>query len=368
MLSDLLIPAAFAAEETAAASSSLIDLLGQGLLGLVVFALGLVLAMAARSRVKAFVEARAGEQHRTLVLLYSRITFIGIALTGALVGLMTAGVPLQLFAGGLGLGVGLAIRDPLENFIASMMLLVQDKFGVGDRVQIGEERGTITDIGIRTTTLRGFDGVQITIPNIDIISSRVTCLTRNPLRRISIEMWAGYDEDIDRCKEIILATLKKDPRVEVEPTPTVRMIGFGDANITFEARAWVTTETWLDAKSDLMRDIWNALAEANINISYTVQTLRIDKENSGILADQNPETPRHPLLQRLAREQPVLAPEPELLKNLEAIEQAKSEPAFAELPAEPATIPTEPITIQSAPEMPVATNPEPVKIAAGPAA
>ena len=104
------------------------------------------------------IQKRVGDQHQEMVILYTRVTFVSVFGIGLIVSLIVAGLPLELFSGALGLGLGLAMKDTMANFISGLILLSNDKYTIGDVIKIGAFSGTIVDIQSRATSLRGFAG------------------------------------------------------------------------------------------------------------------------------------------------------------------------------------------------------------------
>ena len=88
----------------------------------------------------------------------------------------TVGVPLTTFVtvlGVAGLGISLAMQDILKSFVAGTYLLFERPFRIGDEISVKDQRGTVEDIGIRTTRLRNKDNVQIIIPNMVVFAEVV---------------------------------------------------------------------------------------------------------------------------------------------------------------------------------------------------
>ena len=94
-------------------------------------------------------------------------------------------------AGIVGLAIGFAVRDTVENFIASIMLSVRQPFRPNDTVEIEGDTGKVIRLTSRATILLSFDGNHIRIPNATVFKSRIVNFSRNPERRFTFELGMG---------------------------------------------------------------------------------------------------------------------------------------------------------------------------------
>lgn len=296
--SSWLIPIAYAATE--ADKTDTATTIGNILLALGVLVAAILLGVLLRKLTERSIRKHHGDSHQELVLLYGRIVLAITATIGVLVALQIAGAKLEWFAGALGVGLGLALQGVLGNFIAGIILLTQDKFTIGDYVLLGERdtnqlgsgagstnAGTITDISGRCTTLLGLDGGQISVPNLTMLSSKVTCYTKNPVLRLDIEIGVGYGTDFEKTSQLILDVVKKNHAVEITPAPIVLVKEVASSAVTLLVRFWVESRTkWWTTRSEITRDIFVALQSAGVDVPYPIRTLRVDSVSSDLLARQ----------------------------------------------------------------------------------
>ncbi|MBU1089352.1 mechanosensitive ion channel family protein [Patescibacteria group bacterium] len=308
-----LIPVAFAASQEAEKVPLIPDALMKIILGVAAFAATYFLATFFRNWVQRIIRNRQGDQHEEVCILYGRIIFTTTFVVGTMIALTVMGAPLEWFTGGIGLGLAFSLRSFLANFFAGIVLLSNSKFNLGDFVILSPDiSGTIVDIQSRATSLRGVDGGEVTIPNLKVLESAVKCFTKNPIRRHAIEIGVGYGSNIREACELLQKVISANKNAQPEPSPVVLVKEVADSAVILEARFWTESATkWWKIKSDITRDIFNALNEAKIDIPYPVQTLRVDEFSSDILA-------KNPLL----------------LKNLENIEKSKHEEVFKQTPNE----------------------------------
>jgi small conductance mechanosensitive channel len=114
-------------------------------------------------------------------LLVGRLLAILVVIIGAGTVLDIVGVPLSAlvaFFGVVGLAISLALQDILKNLVAGLYLLFERPFRLGDLITIKDQKGVVETIGIRTTTLRTDENVEILIPNMTVFTDVVTNRTQ----------------------------------------------------------------------------------------------------------------------------------------------------------------------------------------------
>jgi small-conductance mechanosensitive channel len=112
----------------------------------------------------------------SLRLLIGRLVYLAVLALGIVTILDAFGVPLSALVtivGVIGLGISLALQDILKNFFAGTYLLFERPFRIGDEISVKDHRGIVETVGIRTTTLRTADNVQVLIPNAMVFSDVV---------------------------------------------------------------------------------------------------------------------------------------------------------------------------------------------------
>ncbi len=116
-------------------------------------------------------------------LFITRVTFIGVLLSGILLALGASGIHVAALAtlmGALGLAVSLSLQDVAKNVVAGLYLLMERPFKRGDEITVNAFTGRIETIGLRTTTLRTDDGRQVIVPNTIVLSDIVLKQPRKP--------------------------------------------------------------------------------------------------------------------------------------------------------------------------------------------
>ncbi len=204
-------------------------------------------------------------------LLVSIIKSIGyiVVLLSALpvIGIDTSTVGLGLSAI-MGLILGFGLQDTWANMGAGIWLAIIRPFDKGDYVEVAGYSGIIQSIGVMSTTLKTFDNTVITIPNKSIWGSPIVNYTREPIRRITLNIGVAYGTDLNKALNIALETVKKHPRVLEDPAPAVVVTELADSSVNLQVRAWVKKEDFGSTKAELIKMLYEELNKANIEIPF----------------------------------------------------------------------------------------------------
>jgi len=180
-----------------------------------------------------FVENLVRQAVRIGVLLLALVLALDLMGIAALVGAVLGA------AGVLGIAVGFAFRDIVENYLAGILLSIRQPFAVRDHVRLAGEEGRIVRLTGRETVLMTPDGNHVQIPNATVFKAVITNLTRNPRRRVVFTVGVAPDEVIDRAVVVAKGTLEGIPGVLAKPGPAVRVQELADSSVTLQAVAWV---------------------------------------------------------------------------------------------------------------------------------
>ena len=142
-------------------------------------------------------------------------------------------------AGIVGLAIGFAVRDTVENFIASIMLSIRQPFRPNDTVEIEGDTGKVIRLTSRATILLSFDGNHIRIPNATVFKSRIVNFSRNAERRFTFQLTVAPDADLAHAQSLALKTLEGLPFVLNAPKASVWIDSVGDSWVTMGMAAWI---------------------------------------------------------------------------------------------------------------------------------
>ena len=207
------------------------------------------------------------------------ITGYFIAGYGIFLAIAAMGVDLGKFgllAGALGVGIGFGLQGIVANFIAGLVLAFERPIQVGDTIEVNGMMGDVTNIGVRSSSIRTFDGSEVIIPNSTLITNDVTNWTLSDRKkRRDINVGVAYGTDPHQVMEIIKKVANEHPNVLKTPAPWALFDGFGESSLNFRIRIWTTMDTGMTTKSDVAMAIYDALKEAGIQIPFPQHDLHL---------------------------------------------------------------------------------------------
>nr|WP_152875284.1 mechanosensitive ion channel family protein [Acinetobacter portensis] len=226
---------------------------------------------------------------QNLVLVLNRVGSSAIIFIGFLIAMVIAipgFTPGQLMSA-LGVGsvaIGFAFKDIFQNLLSGILILLGEPFKIGDDIIVSGMEGTVEDIQIRATFLRSPDGRRIVIPNATVYTSAVTVNTAYTRRRCEFIVGIGYEDDIQKAREIILNILDRDTSILSQPGFSVNVSSLADFSINLTVRWWVnTTETTIaNSISHVQEHIIDGFAQHDINIPYPIQEVKVHRGASVI--------------------------------------------------------------------------------------
>ncbi len=228
----------------------------------------------------------------SLLINYSIITL------GFVAAISAAGMEwskLAILAGALGVGIGFGLQNLVNNFVSGLILIFERPIKVGDTIEFGTLLGRVLRIGIRSSTVRTYEGAEVIVPNGNIISSEVVNWTlSDKLRRIEILVGVAYGTDPEKVINILKGIVAEHDSILKNPEPVVLFTEFGDSSLNFSLRFWTADfEEWLNLKSEITVLVNKALKEANIEIPFPQRDLHlrsVDPEISNELKAKDKKT------------------------------------------------------------------------------
>ncbi len=217
-----------------------------------------------------FIEALIAQVVRLVFILLGLVAAMNvIGATGLLGSILGA-------AGLLGLAIGFAVRDTIENYIASVLLSVRQPFAPNDHVIIQGYEGRITRLNSRATMLTTFDGNEVRIPNTIVYKAEITNFTRIPERRFMFEVGIGYENDSCCALADALAATKSVDGVMADPAPFVLIDRLGDYSVVLKIFGWVdqTKSDFGKVRSEAIRAVKQAFERNHISIPEPIQNIR----------------------------------------------------------------------------------------------
>ncbi|ETW10666.1 mechanosensitive ion channel MscS [Roseivivax marinus] len=219
-------------------------------------------------------------------------------------------------AGIVGLAIGFAVRDTVENFVASIMLSLRQPFRPNDLVEIAGDVGRVIRLTSRATILLSLDGNHIRIPNATVFKGRIVNYTQNPARRFSFDIGIDPDADLEATRQLAQSALKAQPFVLGDPEELVWIENITESGAILRVTGWIDqNETgFVTARGDAIRLVKAAIEAAGVAIPDT--TYRIRLEGAGNASDIAERT------QQSARSTPPLRSESTARSDRQSEEQA----------------------------------------------
>jgi len=195
--------------------------------------------------------------------------------------LVSVKIPLTVFAfagGALAIGLGFGMQTMLKNFVSGIILLFERPFRVGDVLDVGGQRGTVTSIGLRASVLQLWDGIETLIPNSSLLENNVSNWTYSDRKvRFLVSVGVAYGSDPRQVIQLLAEVAERHGLVEKDPKPQVFFTEFGPSTLIFELRFWVDVAKANAAQvsSDLRIMIAGTLAENGIRIDFPQRDIHL---------------------------------------------------------------------------------------------
>ncbi len=228
------------------------------------------------------------ELGRGVPFAISAVVKYGVITLGFLlaVGAMGMGMDkITILLGALGVGLGFGLQNVVNNFVSGLILIFERPIQIGDSVEVGSVAGTVKRIGIRSSTIRSFEGADITMPNGTLLSDALTNWTMSDrTRRIEVSVGVAYGCDPDKVIEVLRKALDGQAGLLDTPAPQVLFMGFGDSSLDFVLRAWVAdNDEFVKIRSRVALAVNRLLEEAGIEIPFPQRDLHLRSVAPGAL-------------------------------------------------------------------------------------
>jgi len=262
--------------------TSLVQLLPNLITAIVIFFVTIIASDFFAKWVKRIVKKKIENNEMLhLIFLLTRWTVI---ILGTIFALSQVNFDVTGFIAGLGVAgftIGFALQDIAKNFISGILLLSRQPFSIGDYVKVNDYKGNVKEINVRDTVVENLDGEIVIIPNQKVFENPIINYTQSRLRRRTIVIGLGYEEDVARATKVFLDVIQNVPGVESQPEPTIRAKELGDSAITLEAIFWVDQQknNLVAIHSDVVTAIKEASDKHKINLPYPVQTVLLQNVN-----------------------------------------------------------------------------------------
>lgn len=211
-----------------------------------------------------------------------KVIFIifGLIMALSLVGAETILGTLLGGAGVIGIAVGFAVKDTIENYIASLMLSIRQPFRARDHVVINNLEGIVVRLTSRATILMTLDGNQLRVPNADVFKGTILNYTKNPERRFSFELGVDGNDDPLAAIKVGLDAIHTLSFVLDTPKAVAIITEVGDSNIVLQFLVWVdqSKTDFYKARSIAIRETKHALENNGFSLPEPIYQIRFNHQ------------------------------------------------------------------------------------------
>lgn len=231
-----------------------------------------------------FYSERNVDQDPSSVMTVRAVAFIASVVLWVvlfLVFLENLGIDVTALVAGLGIGgiaVALAAQNILGDLFASLSIVLDKPFVVGDFIIVGDLLGTVEKVGLKTTRVRALSGEQLVFSNTDLLNSRIRNFKRMFERRIVFAFGVEYGTPREQL-EWIPGAVKE----VVEALPDTRFDrahfkGYGDSSLDFEVVYYVLKpdyNVYMDLQQSINLELYRLFEERDISFAFPTRTLHI---------------------------------------------------------------------------------------------
>jgi potassium-dependent mechanosensitive channel len=201
------------------------------------------------------------------------ITRLVLLIGGFLLAVAASGLSVDritVILGALGVGVGLGLQNIVNNFVSGVILIFDRPVRIGDTVEVGDKKGRVKEIGIRSSTLLTEEGAEVIIPNGDVLSSRIVNWTlSNNHVRIALSFTLEKPSNPQAIQpEAIKDIVRKHPNVLDRRDPEVLLNAIGTKTEELKVYLWIKDITKTSyTTSEIRSRIYQYLDEQGIAVS-----------------------------------------------------------------------------------------------------
>ena len=199
----------------------------------------------------------------SLVLLMVLDNLPGVQITSLLAGLGVASV-----------AVALAVQTILSDIFASLSIVLDKPFVIGDAIEVGEYSGAVEHIGLKTTRIRSVTGEELIFSNSDLLNSRIRNYRRMNERRTAITLGVAYETPYDKLQAIPAIIEQEMASIELTRFDRAHLKAMGNSALLYEVIYWVLVpdyRTYMDKLQEVNLRLLKRFEAEGINLPYSTQ-------------------------------------------------------------------------------------------------
>ncbi len=232
-------------------------------------------------------EKADGDDDSSNLIIKGFITqFTKVVLWGAaiLILLQNLGVEISVLLGGVGiagLAISFALQSVLEDIFAFFSIYFDKPFEIGDFVIVGEEKGTIEKIGIKSTRIRTLQGQELVMSNRELTSKQIHNYRKMKERRIVFNFGITYETDYKKLKKVNKIVKKIFNNIKDARLDRVHFQDFGDFSLDYEIVYYVVTQdyyTYMNTQEVINLALFKEFEIEGISFAYPTKRVILDKK------------------------------------------------------------------------------------------
>ncbi|MCB1214011.1 MAG: mechanosensitive ion channel family protein [Deltaproteobacteria bacterium] len=229
---------------------------------------GLLLLILVRLSLKKLLSKKLEAQHALVIRRIASYIILGISIAWALGELGFSITVLLGAAGVFTVAIGFAAQTSASNLISGFFLMGEKPFVIGDMIEVDGVTGEVLSVDLLSVKLRTFDNLFVRIPNESIIKSKVTTLTRFPIRRLDMSIGVAYKEALERVRDILFEVARKNPLCLENPKPLFIFQAYGASSLDLQFSVWSQREKYLELKNTMFMEVKSAFDKEGIEIPF----------------------------------------------------------------------------------------------------
>ncbi len=263
-------------------------------LSIIVFILGFIIGSLYKRKINKIATRKSSFTASTRTMV-ANLGYYLIVIIAFFVSLKTLGVTLSslaIVAGALSVGIGFGLQNVVANFVSGLILMFERSIKIGDYIEVADHRGHVTDIRMRSTTIKTNDNIDIIIPNQSFVQNNLINWTMNDkIRRFNIPFGVAYGTDVHKVIQVVKdAVMQSDYNKYIIDNKTyetkVIMTEMADSSVNFELLIWLAGADKIEKPKRLTSHflviIYDTLYANNIEIPFPQQDIHIRSVDKNI--------------------------------------------------------------------------------------
>lgn len=213
-------------------------------------------------------------------VIHSLVSVVLWAMAGLFI-LSNLGVNITSLVAGLGISgiaVALAAQNILGDLFSSLAIYFDKPFVPGDFVAVGDHKGTVQSVGIKTTRIKSVDGEEIVVPNKEMTSTALKNYGRMVERRVKFSFGVTYETPMTKMKKVESIVKKAVKELDNAKFERVHFNDFGDSALGFEVVYFMKTKEYgeyMDAHQQVLLTIKEKFEEEGIEMAYPTRMVYV---------------------------------------------------------------------------------------------